>query len=625
MWMNSSSAAFRSGSDPAGRLRAGARTVSRTLAFVTAILGAALLASCGPSPAVESSGTPVEITWFLQLDVHREFLEGRVREFERAHPAIRVKILWVPGSQYATKLKTLIAAGQAPDMFNCGDALVAYFKPFLFDLTAFVARDGAEVNLDDFDPQLLKACQHDGRFFFLPRSFNVSLLYYNRALFDQAGVAYPTRIGRGMTTRARGGALTHRNPDGTVATWGSTIQSFWWGEWLILVRQAGGEVFNEGMTSCTLNTAEAKRGMRFYWDKVWTSKIAPPPGQGPDNGFASGKIAMEFGGHTGNWLGYNEMPGLKWDVEILPKGPATRRGGEIAIDAIGVSKSTRHPDAAWEFVKFMSSPESVREHVKRGYVAVRKSVAEETLRSRPPGSQPQNMAAVYEALKDGVPIPRSPDYVEMALEIVQPDLDEMMARGTDPRPSLRQGCRLGQRVHPDRQRGGPALKRKTLLWFLIMTGPALVGFVLLTLVPMAISIYLSLTKYDIANPPVFVGFRNYVYLLKCDPAFWPAVTVTTIYSIATVPLTLAASLLVALLLNNPIRYRGVFRTIFFLPSLLPATASAIVWVYVFHPSYGLLNMLLAKAGIAGPAWTQSPTWALPLPDHHGGVGVRRAP
>ena len=77
------------------------------------------------------------------------------------------------------------------------------------------------------------------------------------------------------------------------------------------------------------------------------------------------------------------------------------------------------------------------------------------------------------------------------------------------------------------------------------------------------------------------------------------------------PLGLALSLAVALLLNRRIKMLGTFRTIYFLPSLLPATASGVVWVYIFHPSQGLLNRLLAQAGVQGPAWTQSVDWALP--------------
>lgn len=148
-------------------------------------------------------------------------------------------------------------------------------------------------------------------------------------------------------------------------------------------------------------------------------------------------------------------------------------------------------------------------------------------------------------------------------------------------------------------------------WFFIMAGPALAGFMLLTAGPMVYSFYLSLTQYNVVDPPRFVGLENYAYLIKDDPAFWPSVKVTLVYALLQIPLSIVIALSIALLLNQPMQYRGLFRTIYFLPSLLPATASVVVWVYVFHPNHGLLNRALATAGITGPAWLSSTTWALP--------------
>jgi multiple sugar transport system permease protein len=144
-----------------------------------------------------------------------------------------------------------------------------------------------------------------------------------------------------------------------------------------------------------------------------------------------------------------------------------------------------------------------------------------------------------------------------------------------------------------------------------MASPAILGFIAFSLGPMLASAYLSLTSYDVINPPKFIGLGNYTYLMTQDPAFWPSVKVTAVYAVVSVPLSLALSLAVALLLNRRVKMLGTFRTIYFLPSLLPATASGVVWVYIFHPSQGLLNRLLAQAHIEGPAWTQSVDWALP--------------
>jgi multiple sugar transport system permease protein len=148
-------------------------------------------------------------------------------------------------------------------------------------------------------------------------------------------------------------------------------------------------------------------------------------------------------------------------------------------------------------------------------------------------------------------------------------------------------------------------------WFWIMAGPAVVGFILFALLPMAYSFYLSLCNYDVVHPPEFIGFRNYVYLIMHQPSFWPAVKVTAIFAAVNVPLSLIFSLAIAMLLNAKVRFQGVFRTIYFLPSILPSAASAAIFVYIFNPENGLLNRFLAEVGIAGPAWLSSTQWALP--------------
>jgi multiple sugar transport system permease protein len=155
-------------------------------------------------------------------------------------------------------------------------------------------------------------------------------------------------------------------------------------------------------------------------------------------------------------------------------------------------------------------------------------------------------------------------------------------------------------------------RRREWVNFLLMTGPALIGFAVFTAFPMLRSLWLSFTQYDGVGEPRFVGIDNYFYLFVHEPSFWPSIKVTALYTLFSVPLGLLASLGTALLLNARVRGIGVYRTIFFLPSILPATASGVLWVWIFHPGYGLLNTLLRSAGVdAPPAWTSSPTWALP--------------
>jgi multiple sugar transport system permease protein len=140
--------------------------------------------------------------------------------------------------------------------------------------------------------------------------------------------------------------------------------------------------------------------------------------------------------------------------------------------------------------------------------------------------------------------------------------------------------------------------------------PWIIGFLLFTAGPVIAALGLSFTEWDVVNDPVWVGLENYRQILD-DPQALQALKVTTWYTVASVPLHTGLAFALALLLNNRIRGVGIYRTIFYLPSILPVAAVAVVWRWVLSPQYGIFNYLLSLVGIDGPEWLASPTWALP--------------
>ena len=125
------------------------------------------------------------------------------------------------------------------------------------------------------------------------------------------------------------------------------------------------------------------------------------------------------------------------------------------------------------------------------------------------------------------------------------------------------------------------------------------------------SLYLSFTAYDISRPPRFVGLENYVNAFTTDDRFLPSLQITFVYAIISVPLALFGSLLLAILLNQKLRGTSFYRTFFFLPSLTPAVAVAILWTWLLQPDVGFFNYLLSLIGIKGPKWLGSTEWAMP--------------
>ncbi len=144
----------------------------------------------------------------------------------------------------------------------------------------------------------------------------------------------------------------------------------------------------------------------------------------------------------------------------------------------------------------------------------------------------------------------------------------------------------------------------------LTASPWILGFIVLTGGPILFSVIISLSDYDILNPARFVGLANYRRMFTADPLFWKAVGNTT-YMILGIPLGMALSLGIALLLNLEIRGVALWRTFFYLPSIVPAVASSILWIWIFNPNAGLLNSILLSFGIHGPNWLQDESTSKP--------------
>ncbi|MGI6208727.1 MAG: carbohydrate ABC transporter permease [Anaerolineae bacterium] len=152
-------------------------------------------------------------------------------------------------------------------------------------------------------------------------------------------------------------------------------------------------------------------------------------------------------------------------------------------------------------------------------------------------------------------------------------------------------------------------RREAIEGYVAIT-PWLLGLLIFTLGPIVASFYFSFTDYEVVKPPIFVGLANYQRLAG-DRLFWQSLKVTGTYVGVSVPLGIILSFAVALLMNQKVRLIGFFRTAYYMPNLVPAVGSAILWIWIFNPEFGLLNTALASLGIKGPLWLAHSKWALP--------------
>lgn len=144
-----------------------------------------------------------------------------------------------------------------------------------------------------------------------------------------------------------------------------------------------------------------------------------------------------------------------------------------------------------------------------------------------------------------------------------------------------------------------------LLWI----SPWVVGFLAFMAAPIALSLWYSLTDYTLLQPPEFVGLDNYARIAT-DAVFWTTVRNTVVFAAVAIPLSTLLSLIIAAGLARNIRAVGLYRTIVFLPSLVPVVASAVIWQWLFQAEAGLVNQLLSLVGINGPTWLERPNWAM---------------
>ncbi|MEZ4707295.1 MAG: sugar ABC transporter permease [Caldilineaceae bacterium] len=154
------------------------------------------------------------------------------------------------------------------------------------------------------------------------------------------------------------------------------------------------------------------------------------------------------------------------------------------------------------------------------------------------------------------------------------------------------------------------MRGREAISFYLFILPWTIGFLVFILGPILASLFLSFARYDIVNSPKFIGLDNFSELVT-DELFWRSLYNTLYIVVIAVPLGMLVSFAVALLLNQKVRWMAAYRTAYFMPSIVPAVASAALWLYLLQPQWGLINGVLEFFGIPGPGWLASEVWSKP--------------
>ena len=306
-----------------------------------------------------------------------------IEMFEAENPDIQVQLEPVGSGDYYARILTQIAAGDPPDLLQIGDDAVPMFvdRGAFVPLDDFIASESYPLDTSIYLPGVMEPGKWEGVQYLLPKDFSPMAIYYNKRLFDEAGVAYPTEGWTWDDLLATAQALTQTDANGSVTQWGIQLPGPWTTGFEYWVAAAGGSLISEDGTTFIgyMDSPEVQNAVQFYADLYNKYKVAPPPADmnafgGGNSEFDNGTAAMRL---FGRWpqSGMKENPNIDLGVAPLPAG--AQRAGVLFWGGFGISSLSENPEAAWRFLRYYTGAEGA-EVWKDWALPTVKSVAEES-------------------------------------------------------------------------------------------------------------------------------------------------------------------------------------------------------------------------------------------------------
>lgn len=366
--------------------------------------GAALLAACTPvaapsgqtltdttdTTAPEAETKTLNIVWRTTLK-EQPILEQIFDQFESDHPDVKISRTFLPGQEFDQKVDLMIASGTPPAIWApiAARGIVYYAARDLCTvLDDFIAQD--DYDMSDFYEGSLDLCQWQGKWVGLPMLLVPVIFVYNKTLFDEAGITPPTKDWDDKSWNwnaflEMAQKLTKRDADGRVTQFAYASL----GDTRYVIREWGVNYFSKedqarGYPTKFLGTTpEFIEALQFMGDLINKYKVVPTPAEteamqaGAPDLFMTGKVAMAIQG-TSIFLNYAEIKDFEWGTAAVPWPNEIPRWNYLYPDQYAIIKGQEHPEAAWELLKDLASPEGEKLHPIESHLAVgpRKSVAD---------------------------------------------------------------------------------------------------------------------------------------------------------------------------------------------------------------------------------------------------------
>lgn len=338
------------------------------------VLLVSLLVLATPIYANESSDEIIELYYFTwATGASTTYIqEDLIEPFEAMHPNIKIVHEAVPGSEFWDKLPVMIASGRAPDLIHMSVGYVyEYAKMGLIEnLQPYFDRD---LNEDDFFMEPFKAVRYPdmetGDIYAMPYSFMVTALFYNKDMFDEAGVHYPDSTWTWDDLRAAARRLTmDKDGDGVPDQYGFVINPHY-ESFDPLVRSFGGRMLSEDLTTVTFASPEGIAATQFVTDMIQEDGSTIRGGRGD---FVSGRVAMWIAGMYA--IDIRDQVTFDWDVALMPIGPAGRVV-RLWPDSFAIPIDAKHKEAAWEFIKYVVTRNEMDRYIGSRKIPIYKELA----------------------------------------------------------------------------------------------------------------------------------------------------------------------------------------------------------------------------------------------------------
>lgn len=641
-------------------------------------------------PAFCFSAAPVTIEmWGLVESKNYMGTFAAIREFEQRNPGIHV-LVGTPGGQGdldPQKLITAMVSHTPPDIIWFGRHNTGIWAPrkVFMCIDDLVKRDG--IRLEDYYPGTIGECRWEGKTYALPWNVDCRVLYCNMKLLREHGFTRPPESWDELETMSV--AMTHYNAPsarydllGFAPNYGNS--------WLYLYGwQLGAKWISDDGRNALLTDPPVVNALQ------WMAKMTHVGGgaqkiqafqnsaqlEGIGDPFLSERIAMQINGSY--ILDYLARHRPDMDFITTPPPPPQKGGAPMSWSggfSWVIPTDARHPQEAWEFVKWMNSEEAwilqSEEQIRFArseagekalfvplYHANR--VINERLFQRYMKGMPEKFVQANKTCIELLPYckfrPVTPACSELwdaqANAILDATFDIRTPRETLSIQQERVQAVLDRYYKPPQgliisplaialaaaaivlaaaaaaitafvlalRRQYRGMEKKRAMDGVLYVLPWILGLAILGVGPLIFSLVMAFTRYDVINPPEWIGLGNWARifgfhrtpdgLVANDPQIWHSLWNTFYMTVIGVPVGMVVSFAIALLLNTKVRGMRLYRTLYYVPVIVPAVAAAFIWLWMLNPETGIVNYLLApllhKAGLAPPAWFVDARWAKP--------------